>query len=84
MDAVTAIQLSKATLRNIKENLFWALFYNSLGIPLLRRILLPAGLEAQPHVRCGRYELELCICSIQRLAPEIFSVLSSPRRPQEL
>ena len=34
MDAVTAIQLSKATLRNIKENLFWALFYNSLGIPL--------------------------------------------------
>ncbi len=34
MDAVSAIQLSKATLRNIKENLFWALFYNSLGIPL--------------------------------------------------
>lgn len=34
MDAVTAIQLSKATLRNIKENLFLALFYNSLGIPL--------------------------------------------------
>jgi P-type Cu+ transporter len=34
LDVVTAIQLSKATLRNIKENLFWAFFYNTLGIPL--------------------------------------------------
>jgi Cu+-exporting ATPase len=34
MDAVTAIQLSKATIRNIKQNLFWAFFYNILGIPL--------------------------------------------------
>lgn len=34
MDAVTAVQLSKATLRNIKENLFWAFFYNTIGIPL--------------------------------------------------
>lgn len=34
LDAVTAIQLSKATIRNIKENLFWAFFYNTIGIPL--------------------------------------------------
>jgi heavy metal translocating P-type ATPase len=34
LDAVAAIQLSKAVIRNIKQNLFWALFYNSLGIPL--------------------------------------------------
>jgi heavy metal translocating P-type ATPase len=34
LDAVTAIRLSKAVIRNIKQNLFWALFYNSLGIPL--------------------------------------------------
>jgi Cu+-exporting ATPase len=34
LDAVTAIQLSKAVIRNIKENLFWAFFYNTIGIPL--------------------------------------------------
>ena len=34
MDVVTAIQLSRAVIRNIKENLFWAFFYNSIGIPL--------------------------------------------------
>ncbi len=34
LDAVTAIQLSKATIRNIKQNLFWAFFYNIIGIPL--------------------------------------------------
>jgi Cu+-exporting ATPase len=34
LDGVTAIQLSKATIKNIKENLFWAFFYNTIGIPL--------------------------------------------------
>lgn len=34
MDAVTAIQLSKSVIRNIKQNLFWAFFYNVIGIPL--------------------------------------------------
>ena len=34
MDAVTAVQLSKATIRNIKQNLFWAFIYNTIGIPL--------------------------------------------------
>ena len=34
LDAVTALRLSRATIRNIRENLFWAFFYNALGIPL--------------------------------------------------
>lgn len=41
-DAVTAIRLSKAVIRNIKENLFWAFFYNSIGIPLAAGLLYPA------------------------------------------
>ena len=39
LDVVTAIRLSRSTLRNIKENLFWALFYNSLCIPLAAGVL---------------------------------------------
>lgn len=40
-DAVEAIRLSKATIRNIKQNLFWALFYNALGIPLAAGLFYP-------------------------------------------
>lgn len=39
MDVVTAIELSKATIRNIKQNLFWAFAYNSAGIPLAAGLL---------------------------------------------
>ena len=44
-----AIALSKATIRNIKENLFWAFFYNCLGIPIAAGVLYPAfGLQLSP------------------------------------
>ena len=42
MDVVTAIQLSRAVIRNIKENLFWAFFYNSVGIPLAAGVFFTA------------------------------------------
>ena len=41
IDAVGAIRLSKAVIRNIKENLFWAFFYNAIGIPLAAGIWIP-------------------------------------------
>lgn len=41
LDAVTAVRLSKAVIRNIKQNLFWAFFYNCLGIPLAAGVLYP-------------------------------------------
>ena len=43
MDAVAAVELSKATIKNIKENLFWAFFYNSLGIPVAAGVLYLFG-----------------------------------------
>lgn len=48
-DAVTAIQLSKAVIKNIKQNLFWAFFYNSVGIPLAAGVFyLALGWKLSP------------------------------------
>ena len=48
-DAVTAMKLSRSVIRNIKENLFWAFFYNCIGIPLAAGVLYPAyGIRLNP------------------------------------
>ena len=50
-DAVTAIELSHAVIKNIKENLFWAFFYNVLGIPIAAGALYGiAGLKLNPMI----------------------------------
>lgn len=53
-----AIALSKATMRNIRQNLFWAFFYNALGIPLAAGVLYPAfGLALSPMIGAAAMSL---------------------------
>lgn len=63
VDAASAIRLSKAVIRNIKQNLFWAFFYNSIGIPLAAGILfLPFGLKLNPMFAAAAMSLSsVCV-----------------------
>ena len=65
MDAVTAVQLSKAVIRNIKQNLFWAFFYNSIGIPLAAGVLfIPFALKLSPMFGAAAMSLSsVCVVS---------------------
>ncbi len=49
-DVATAIELSRATMRNIKQNLFWALFYNAICIPVAAGALVGAGITLNPMI----------------------------------
>ena len=65
LDAVAAIQLSKSVVRNIKQNLFWALFYNSLGIPLAAGVFYTTlGWKLNPMFGAAAMSLSsLCVVS---------------------
>lgn len=70
MDAVNAVRLSKSVIRNIRENLFWAFFYNSIGIPLAAGLLYPAfGLKLNPMFGAAAMSLSsVCVvCNALRL-----------------
>ena len=63
-DVPAAIRLSRATLRNIHENLFWAFFYNSIGIPLAAGALIPFGLTLNPMFGAAAMSLSsFCVVS---------------------
>ena len=49
-DVATAIELSRATMRNIRQNLFWALFYNAICIPVAMGVLAPWGITLNPMI----------------------------------
>lgn len=64
-DAVNAIRLSKAVIKNIKENLFWAFFYNSIGIPVAAGVLYPIyGIKLNPMLGAAAMSLSsICVVS---------------------
>ncbi len=63
-DVPAAIALSRATLRNIHENLFWAFFYNSIGIPLAAGVFVKLGLTLNPMFGAAAMSLSsFCVVS---------------------
>ena len=56
-DVPAAIRLSRATLRNIHENLFWAFFYNTIGIPIAAGVFVPLGLTLSPMLGAAAMSL---------------------------
>ena len=64
-DVPTAIRLSRAVIRNIRENLFWAFFYNAIGIPIAAGVLYPAfGITLNPMLGAAAMSLSsVCVVS---------------------
>jgi Cu2+-exporting ATPase/Cu+-exporting ATPase len=56
-DVVSAINLSRATMRNIKQNLFFAFFYNTIGIPIAAGLLSPLGILLNPMIAAAAMSL---------------------------
>jgi P-type Cu2+ transporter len=64
MDVAAAIQLSRATLRNIKQNLFWALFYNVICIPVAAGALVWLGITLNPMIAAAAMSCSsICVVS---------------------
>ena len=79
LDVVTAVGLSKAVIRNIKENLFWAFFYNACGIPLAAGLLYPVfGLKLSPMFGAAAMSLSSLFVVSNALRIRFFHVLKKP------
>ena len=79
LDVVTAVGLSKAVIRNIKENLFWAFFYNACGIPLAAGLLYPVfGLKLSPMFGAAAMSLSSLFVVSNALRLRFFHGLKKP------
>ena len=85
-DLVNALRLSRATIRNIRENLFWAFFYNSIGIPVAAGALYGFGLVLNPMLGAAAMSLSsVCVVS-NALRLNFFQPkqAAAPQRPVDL
>ncbi len=83
LDAVAAIELSHAVIRNIKQNLFWAFFYNSIGIPLAAGVLfIPFGLKLNPMFAAAAMSFSSVSVVTNALRLKLFKpTVSAPAAP---
>lgn len=80
LDAVSAIRLSKAVIKNIKENLFWAFFYNVICIPLAAGLLYPAfGIRLSPMIGAAAMSLSSFTVCMNALRLRFFQTTHSSR-----
>lgn len=78
-----AISLSKATIRNIKGNLFWAFFYNCLGIPIAAGVLYPVfGIQLSPMLGAAAMSLSSVFVVTNALRLRLFKPKSN-KKPQK-
>jgi Cu+-exporting ATPase len=84
MNIVSAIQLSKATLRNIKQNLFWAFIYNVIGIPLAAGVFyIPFALKLNPMFAAGAMSLSSVSVVLNALSLKTFKTKHLPMNKVE-
>lgn len=84
LDAVTAIRLSKAVLRNIKQNLFWAFFYNTIGIPIAAGVLYPLwGIRLSPMLGAAAMSLSSVCVVLNALRLRRFHATHSINQTQQ-
>ncbi len=83
-DVPAAIRLSRATLRNIRENLFWAFIYNIIGIPLAAGVLIPFfGLKLNPMFAAAAMSLSsFCVVS-NALRLNFVKIKKNPQKPSQ-
>ena len=78
-DVPAAIRLSRATLRNIHENLFWAFIYNIIGIPLAVGVFIPLGLTLNPMFGAAAMSLSSFCVVTNALRLNLFKINSTKR-----
>ena len=74
-----AIELSKATIRNIRQNLFWAFFYNTLGIPVAAGVLvIPFGIQLSPMIGAAAMSMSSVFVVTNALRLRFFKPKTAP------
>ena len=83
--AASAIELSKATVRNIKQNLFWAFFYNALGIPVAAGALYPGfGIQLSPMIGSAAMSMSSVFVVTNALRLRLFKPSIQPAEKEEI